>query len=886
MSRYLALRLFGVTLVTITLSLEAQVPNPGSEGKLQLQWLKEYPDALKRAELEKKPVLLDITTDWCGWSKKMDRETFAELAVQKELRSYVLIRLNPEASDRNQKVADSFGADGLPTLVVANFQGEQIGQRSGYMNGKEMVEFLKEFTPLFKGNPLGYKAVQLDAKDPLLKAIQRIPPPESRPTSVGSFVVLDQCAAEVQADGTTKMVLRTATFVADPEKGDLPTAAGYYVSSRQKLKFRSVRILNTKGAGREVDLRLAKDEHAYSNQNVYWDARSLSLELPVLKEGQILDVIQERELQPVMPHEFCYRWVTAPKILLSSDLTLTFPPELNLQQRAVRCSTPVTERRNANGTITWELQTSNTKPYESVLFSPPVYELWEGYDFYTPCTKDGVAVWYNGLCRGRDVLPAAARQRVADLKKANRSQTALLQALVDWVTKDIRYVSVAFGASSHQPHTVGETLTNLYGDCKDQALLVQALCREGGIPAFPVLVDVSGEGFDEACPAIERFNHCIVEATAEGRVFYVDTTQGPSKLGRVPQSYAGSRGLKLQAATGCTVTLPAYEPQTDQETSQTTVKLNPNGSATITEATQLMGERATHMKEQMKATTPEKVRKYIEAANKNTGRKLLDFFMTDATAPGEKYETRMTYTVPRFASMTAGGLAFKLGAQRREEAWIGALSLPRTQPFRFRAMDGSRISYNVELPPGAALRGQPQDLQIETPFMKAKRTVVFKENKLEVTETSHLLEARLEPREAPKVYDAFLKLHEHRDYSYIVEMPAGPAVGTVMPSTPGTQIAMVNRGSPSLPKFVRLNGISGTPTQRLAIINGKTVAAGETVSLKVDGREWMVHCVSIGDKSALVSIDGVSGTTELQLRGDYAGSQVEVTKSGSGRNGF
>src|SRR5690348_14413926 len=86
MSQYLALRVFGVTLVTVTLSLQAQVPNPGSEGKLQLQWLKEYPDALKRAEVEKKRVLIDITTDWCGWSKEMDRETFADLAVQKELR--------------------------------------------------------------------------------------------------------------------------------------------------------------------------------------------------------------------------------------------------------------------------------------------------------------------------------------------------------------------------------------------------------------------------------------------------------------------------------------------------------------------------------------------------------------------------------------------------------------------------------------------------------------------------------------------------------------------------------------------------------------------------------------------------------------------------------
>ena len=120
-------RLVALTFVSASLSLPAQVPNPGAEGKLHLQWQKDYPAALKRAEAEKKPLLIDITTDWCGWSKKMDREVFADLAVQKELGSFVLLRLNPESSEKNQGIADSFGVDGFPTLVVANFRGEELG---------------------------------------------------------------------------------------------------------------------------------------------------------------------------------------------------------------------------------------------------------------------------------------------------------------------------------------------------------------------------------------------------------------------------------------------------------------------------------------------------------------------------------------------------------------------------------------------------------------------------------------------------------------------------------------------------------------------------------------------------------------------------------------
>ena len=762
-------------LVAATFSLLAQVPNPGSEGKIQLPWLQEYSDALKKAEAEKKPLLIDITTDWCGWSKKMERETFADPAVQKELRSFVLVRFNPESSDKNQQLADSYGVDGYPTLIVANFRGEQIGETSGYSDAKDLLKFLRRFLPSFKGNPLGYKSVQLDASDPLLKAIQRIPAPESRPTSVGSFVVLDACDIRLQANGTAKFVSRTATFVADPEKGDLPQAAQHYVSSRQKLKFRTVRILNTKGAGREVDVKLAEDEHAYSNQNVYWDVRSLSLDLPTFKEGQILDVIEELECQPVMTNQFYFRWNTGTRILLTSDLTITFPSSLNLQKRAIRCAGEVKETRNPEGTITWELKTSNPKPYEPVMFDPPLFEICEGYDFYTPSSKDAVAKWFAGLCQGRDVLPGPARQKVADLKKANDNQAALLQAILDWVNKDIRYVSVAFGASSHQPHPVSDTLTNLYGDCKDQSLLVQALCREAGIPASLVLLDAYGAEFDEMCPAVERFNHCIVEATAGGRPYYLDPALGRSKLGRVPSTYAGIKALKLDGPTGSTVTLPPYEPIMDQESKQTIVKLNPNGGATITEISLLAGQGAEEAKERMKKTPPAKLRRYLEDSYKKSGRKLVDFFMTDTNAVGDKFESRIAYTVPRFGSMTAGGLVFKLGAQAREEEWIEALNLPRAQAFRFSPTDASQVAFTVELPAGSVLKSQPQDLQIDTPFMKATRKLSFKDNKLSVAETTRLLDARLAASEASKVYAAFRKLHEHRDYAFIVEMPSPPA---------------------------------------------------------------------------------------------------------------
>ncbi len=61
---------------------------------------------------------------------------------------------------------------------------------------------------------------------------------------------------------------------------------------------------------------------------------------------------------------------------------------------------------------------------------------------------------------------------------------------------------------------------------------------------------------------------------------------------------------------------------------------------------------------------------------------------------------------------------------------------------------------------------------------------------------------------------------------------------------------------------VRLKGISGIPAHRLAIINGKTLAAGEETMLKTGARWLRMRCVEVKAESAIVEI----GTERRELR--------------------
>jgi hypothetical protein len=73
--------------------------------------------------------------------------------------------------------------------------------------------------------------------------------------------------------------------------------------------------------------------------------------------------------------------------------------------------------------------------------------------------------------------------------------------------------------------------------------------------------------------------------------------------------------------------------------------------------------------------------------------------------------------------------------------------------------------------------------------------------------------------------------------------------------------------SSSLFNLLQLKGISGLPGERLAIINGYTVAVGEVTEIRCGGRQVLkVRCREIRDDSVVLELDGLGEVREFKLR--------------------
>lgn len=118
----------------------------------ELKWF-DFKNGKAKAEKEGKILLVDFYTDWCGWCKKMDADTYGVKEVIDFLnKNFVAVKLNPEKAgavniqDRdlsNAEFAQAAGVSGYPATSFFTSKMEFIRTFPGYMDSEKFLDLLK-----------------------------------------------------------------------------------------------------------------------------------------------------------------------------------------------------------------------------------------------------------------------------------------------------------------------------------------------------------------------------------------------------------------------------------------------------------------------------------------------------------------------------------------------------------------------------------------------------------------------------------------------------------------------------------------------------------------------------------------------------------------------
>lgn len=96
-----------------------------------IKWLS-WDEAVQLSQTDAKPkkMFIDVYTDWCGWCKKMDKETFQNPEVSKYMQeNFYMVKLDAEGKDPIEYKGNTFkfvpsGRRGYHELAAALLQGK------------------------------------------------------------------------------------------------------------------------------------------------------------------------------------------------------------------------------------------------------------------------------------------------------------------------------------------------------------------------------------------------------------------------------------------------------------------------------------------------------------------------------------------------------------------------------------------------------------------------------------------------------------------------------------------------------------------------------------------------------------------------------------------
>ncbi len=108
--------------------------------KGSVNWLT-FDEAQKKGQGQSQKFLLYFYTDWCGYCRKLDHETFTDKTVADYINSnFIPVRIN---SEKMPQVAGRYGVGGVPDLRFLTAKGEDIARWPGYIEPDRFLPLLK-----------------------------------------------------------------------------------------------------------------------------------------------------------------------------------------------------------------------------------------------------------------------------------------------------------------------------------------------------------------------------------------------------------------------------------------------------------------------------------------------------------------------------------------------------------------------------------------------------------------------------------------------------------------------------------------------------------------------------------------------------------------------
>ncbi|HCT29751.1 MAG TPA: hypothetical protein DIW31_03225 [Bacteroidales bacterium] len=301
-----------------------------------------------------------------------------------------------------------------------------------------------------------------------------------------------------------------------------------YDPNYQELNFHSIKIHR----GGKVYNRLEKSKfkiiqnESELENNIFNGSFSAGYFIEDVQVGDIIEysyaIVGENPIFKGNYFDFFYLQFSTPvkkihcSVRFSKDSKVNYKLFNTLQQplRAEKDGLVVLkwESENVQELITNSQQPSWYSPYPKVQIS--------SFNSWTDLIKWGEKLYPpDGLKGGK-----LKKQFDAIISKCNTPESKI-NALIQFVKDEIRYVGIEISEYSHKPRRPEEVFQKRFGDCKEKSYMLSSMLKKIGVESYVAYVNTNlKHRIVEYLPSPTIFNHAIVAIKYREKFYFVDPT--------------------------------------------------------------------------------------------------------------------------------------------------------------------------------------------------------------------------------------------------------------------------------------------------------------------------------------------------------------------------
>ncbi|MCS6915295.1 MAG: DUF3857 domain-containing protein [Myxococcales bacterium] len=454
------------------------------------------------------------------------------------------------------------------------------------------------------------------------------------PTGDPARVLLDQRVTRVHDNGLSEVFTQRVVQILD-EQGAREYASYEirYTPETQSVQVKAAKVYKADG---QVQQTAQQEEQDASEPwyRLYYDVRALTLHFAGLQPGDVIDieyVVADIGRRNLLADYFGDLHLLQEEVPRLDSRYVVLVSEPSVKRRPLYFNTPRSgpgwtversERLLAGGKEReYCFRARGVPRIENEPDMPGPTEVASFVHVSTWRSWEDLARWYLGLVeeqlRSSPEIAAAARAAVAGLRDAR----AKVRAIYNLVVRKTRYVGLEFGIHGYKPYKATQVFARKFGDCKDKAVLLKVMLREVGIDSSLVLARTRRAGDIEPAPAsLAAFDHALVFVPA--LELYLDGTAEFSGSEELPEQDQDIVVLILsdprppwngRGHLARTPVLPAARNVVRRELH---VALHPDGSAEVSETTQVAGQEAQRWREHYEVEA-ERAERYEKAWNEH-----------------------------------------------------------------------------------------------------------------------------------------------------------------------------------------------------------------------------------------------------------------------------